>query len=241
MDRPGGHGGAGPQPADPCRRGSVDAALRGGRVLADRSRPARLGRPGRGAILPVAGRGDRPAVGALRRPDPGADPDRRGLAGRRRRLDRPVAGLCGRRRHLPGPGPTGRRAGVQGDEGRPGRRRMGAARPGGSGSGRGRRHRSGPGHRPADPDFGRRHGTARTGPADDGRPRRPDQHRPRRPEQPAGRGRHAAPVRRHDLDQLAAPDPRATARQGGGGRLLDLFLHQLPARPALCPRLGRKI
>jgi hypothetical protein len=34
---------------------------------------------------------------------------------------------------------------------------------------------------------------------------------------------------------------KSAARQGRAGRFLDLFLHQLPARAALCPRLGAKI
>ena len=41
--------------------------------------------------------------------------------------------------------------------------------------------------------------------------------------------------------EFAATDARTAARQGRGGRFLDLFLHQLPACAALCRSLGEEI
>ena len=43
------------------------------------------------------------------------------------------------------------------------------------------------------------------------------------------------------MAELAAADAGGAARQGRAGRFLDLFLHQLPARASLRPRLGREV
>ena len=43
------------------------------------------------------------------------------------------------------------------------------------------------------------------------------------------------------MAEFAAADGRGSARQGRPDRLLDLFLHQLPACDPLCPRLGGEV
>ncbi len=58
---------------------------------------------------------------------------------------------------------------------------------------------------------------------------------------PAGRGHAALAQWRHGLAQLAPADRRGTQGQGRADRLLDLFLHQLPARHSLCPGLGGEV
>ena len=209
--------------------------------MADRAGRAAFRRSGRCPRLSAAGGGDGAAVGAVRRADPGGHPDRRGPAGRGRGDHHPVAGLCGRRRHVSGPGAAGRRAGVQGDEGGAGRRRMDQAGAGRSGPDRRRRHRPGFGHRTADPCVGGQHGPDRTDAAGHHRPRRAGEPGADRSGQSAGRGRHAAADGGGRLDQLPAPDDRAAARQGRGRGFLDLLLHQLLALHPLRPGVGREI
>ncbi|MNQ89560.1 hypothetical protein D3C85_1048710 [compost metagenome] len=118
---------------------------------------------------------------------------------------------------------------------------MGAPGAGRSGPDRGRRHRPGSRHRPADPTVQQHHQPDRTEPAQPLR-RGPAGERPRRPsERPARRRRHAASDWGDRVDQQSAPDHRPVARQGGAGRFLDLLLHQLRAHHPLCPRLGREV
>ena len=57
----------------------------------------------------------------------------------------------------------------------------------------------------------------------------------------AGRRRAAVAFRGCGVVELAAAHCRIAEGQGGAGRLLDLFLHQLPALDSLRPRLGAKI
>ena len=73
-------------------------------------------------------------------------------------------------------------------------------------------------------DEGARQGARRKGGA-----RRGAQHRRL---EPTGLRRRAADPRRRRVDQLAAADVAAAARQGRAGRLLDVLVHQLPADAA---------
>ena len=57
----------------------------------------------------------------------------------------------------------------------------------------------------------------------------------------ARRRRVAFSRRRDRVAQFAAVDDGRPARKGRPDRLLDLYLHQLAAHPALCPRMGREI
>jgi cytochrome c biogenesis protein CcdA len=65
---------------------------------------------GLGVLAAAAGRGHRPAVGAVRGADPRADPDRRGAERRERRHLAAAARLCRRRVHLAGGRAAVRRA-----------------------------------------------------------------------------------------------------------------------------------
>ena len=66
----------------------------------------------RAAVVPARHR-DRPALGALRRSDPRADPDRRGAGGRERRHHPAAARLCGRCCDVARAGAAGRRPRVR--------------------------------------------------------------------------------------------------------------------------------
>ena len=118
-----------PRAALPGARRAADAAARrAGRAavaIAPTARPAR----GIGPAVAAARRRDRPALGALRRPDPRPDPDRRRAQGRQRRHLAAAARLCGGRGDVAGARAARRRTGVRRDEALARRRRMGAARP----------------------------------------------------------------------------------------------------------------
>ncbi|KAG1545600.1 hypothetical protein G6F50_013731 [Rhizopus delemar] len=181
----------------------------------------------------------------MRRADSGPGADRRRPARRRRRHHCAAAGLCTGRDHRAGAGGVDRRPGVPRDASAARPRRCPAQ---GAGRGRsaGRRgDRPRLGHRPADPPVHGQHRAHRAEPAgrgtrrttggtadDDGR----CQHRCRCTA--AGGGHPARAGRRHRLAQQPAADRPAAAWQGGAGRLLDILLHQLPARDAVRARMG---
>jgi hypothetical protein len=84
----------------------------------ERAGPARRHRGSeRGLRVPDPGSGDRPAVGPLRRTDPGPDPDRCGPEWSQCLHQPAPLGLCPGRGHLHGPGPLGRGPGPEGHEG----------------------------------------------------------------------------------------------------------------------------
>src|SRR5262245_24962396 len=55
------------------------------------------------------------------------------------------------------------------------------------------------------------------------------------------RGTNAGSGWRRRVAEFAALEQQGAARQGGGGQLLDLFVHQQPSRASLYEGLGRKV
>ncbi len=204
------HGAAGAVRPDPaCRRQLADRLTRPLVALGNRlsNQPRTAAR--RRRRFAAAGRGDRTVVGALRRADPGPDPDRRGDQGRQRQHHLAAAGLCRGRGDLAGGGAADRRARLRRHEEIAGRGRMDPPRAGRAGAGGRGRHRAGPGHRLSDPAVAGQHRGPRTGAAGKLRPRPRHAKRRRRRQQPAG-GRHdAGTERRGGMAEFAAADPRA--------------------------------